>query len=148
MPTCNLLLTLSLMTVNAYIATGGILIYPKGQLKHDSYITIKPFSKWASVSTGLEPVKEQPLPTTNDFDELFDCPFYIGNQEFYPLRSRHQAWVAFENPANLKQANCFPIWRKMVEAASHVIGDIHLQKALQFSSWAMAEADWNTEIQP
>ncbi|HNP24770.1 MAG TPA: PDZ domain-containing protein [Panacibacter sp.] len=111
---------------HAYIATGGILIYPKGQLKHDSYITIKPFSKWASVSTGLEPVKEQPFTYhANDFDELFDCPFYIGNQEILSFEVkgiRHE--VAFENPANFETGKLLSDLKKMVEAASHVIGDI------------------------
>lgn len=111
---------------HAYISTGGVLIYPKGQLKHDSYITIKPFSKWASVSTGLEPVKDQPFTYyANDFDELFDCPFYIGNQKILSFEVKgitHE--VAFENPANFETGKLLSDLKKMVEAASGVIGDI------------------------
>src|SRR5690606_2155755 len=49
---------------------------------------IVPHPSWSKVSTGLEPIKEQPFTYyAPDFDILFDSPIEVGNQDVFTFEA-------------------------------------------------------------
>lgn len=111
---------------HAFIMPTGLLVYPEGYLSHDATISIQPYSNWKSVSTGLEPVKEKPFTYyAADFDEMFDCPIYAGNQTVLSFDVQGiPHYVAFENPGNFDTGVLLADLQKMVTTASAIIGEI------------------------
>lgn len=59
-------------------------MYPDGQLKTASTITIHPFKTWSKISTGLDKLRSKSNTfTAPDFDILYDSPFEVGNQDVF-----------------------------------------------------------------
>jgi predicted metalloprotease with PDZ domain len=53
-----------------------------GKLGSPVTVTVKPYSDWKKISTGLDPVKGVANTfSAPDFDRLYDCPILVGNQE-------------------------------------------------------------------
>lgn len=69
---------------HGFISTSGVFMYPAGKLKEPSTVTIKPYKGWKTVSTGLEPVGNDPFVRyAPNFDILFDSPIEIGTQQVF-----------------------------------------------------------------
>jgi predicted metalloprotease with PDZ domain len=69
---------------HAFLSPAGVFMYPEGQLKTASIITIKPYKNWKKISTGLEMAdKKINAFIAPDFDVLYDSPFEIGNQDIF-----------------------------------------------------------------
>lgn len=69
---------------HAFLSPTGIFMYPDGQLKAASEITINPYQSWSKISTGLEKLSSKPNTfLAPDFDVLYDSPFEIGNQDIF-----------------------------------------------------------------
>lgn len=59
-------------------------MYPDGQLKSATEITINPHETWSKISTGLEKVASKSNTFyAPDFDVLYDSPFEVGNQDVF-----------------------------------------------------------------
>src|SRR5207247_8860037 len=82
---------------------------------------------WTKIATGLGPAPGRPNTfTAPDFDVLYDCPTLLGNQEsieFEAAGRPHRA--AIENvPANVDRQKIAADLKRMVEAATRLIGDV------------------------
>ncbi|MBK7870478.1 MAG: M61 family metallopeptidase [Saprospiraceae bacterium] len=108
-----------------YISTSGLCMHPAEHLGHPATITFKPYQNW-KISTGLEPVKgKENTFFAADFDELYDCPIYIGNQKIFSFEAKGLPhYVAIENPDAFNGDKFIADLKKMVEAGSDIIGDI------------------------
>lgn len=72
-------------STRGYILPAGVFLHPAGRLHQPVTVTIKPYSAWQNVATGLEPVKGKNFTyTATDYDELYDCPILVGNLESLP----------------------------------------------------------------
>lgn len=108
-----------------FIVPTALLMHLADQLQMPSTIAIQPYQDW-KISTGLEPVKGQPNTFyAANFDELYDCPIYLGNQEVLSFEVKGiPHYVAFENPKAFNLDQFVADLQKMVETASSLIGDI------------------------
>lgn len=111
---------------HAYISPAGIFMHLDGKLKQPVTVTLNPYQKWAAISTGLEQVTaEKNTYRAEDFDTLYDSPIYIGNQQilsFDVKGIKHQ--VAMANPAVFDTERLVNDLKKMVNAATDLMGDI------------------------
>jgi predicted metalloprotease with PDZ domain len=111
---------------HAYISPAGVFMHTEGYLKTAVTVKLKPYSKWAVISTGLEQVAgATDTFSATDFDVLYDSPFYIGNQKtmsFDVKGIRHV--VAMENPAIFDTVRLVGDLKKMVSAATDLMGHI------------------------
>ena len=97
-----------------------------GQLKHPVSVTIQPPKIFSRISTGLDPVAGK-INTffASDFDALYDCPIYLGNQEVLSFEVRGIThYLAFENPKSFDTQKLAADLKKIVEVAVSVIGNI------------------------
>ena len=108
-----------------FIVPTAVLMHLADQLQMPSTIAINPYQGW-KISTGLEPVKGQPNTFhAANFDELYDCPIYVVNQEVFTFEVKGiPHYVAIENPKVFNIESFLADLKKMVETASGLIGDI------------------------
>ncbi|HOW08599.1 MAG TPA: PDZ domain-containing protein [Bacteroidales bacterium] len=109
-----------------FISPTGIYMYPAGGKDHPVTVTVKPYEKFKEVSTGLDPVpgKEHTY-YAPDFDVLYDCPILAGNQEILKFETGGIPYtIAAENLGNLSRTELVNDFRKIVETATAVIGEI------------------------
>ncbi len=109
-----------------FISPTGIYMYPAGKKNHPVTIIVKPYDKFSYVSTGLDPVpgKENTF-SAPDFDVLYDCPILAGNQEILKFETGGITYtIAAENLGNLNRTELIDDFRKIVETATSIIGDI------------------------
>lgn len=109
-----------------FISPTGIFMHVAGKLDHPVTVTVKPFSGWKEVSTGLDPVPGSSNTfTAADFDRLYDCPILVGNQEVLHFECKglpHS--VAIETPGNCNRQQLITDLKKIIEAGTAIIGDI------------------------
>jgi predicted metalloprotease with PDZ domain len=71
-------------TAHAFVSPAATFLFPEGMLNNPSTIHIKPYNGWDKVSTGLEPVADEPFTLhTPDYDTLYDSPVEVGNQHVW-----------------------------------------------------------------
>ena len=109
-----------------FIAPASALMYVSGQILHPVDVTIVPPNGWSRVSTGLDPVPGHANTfTAPDFDVLYDCPIYIGNQEILSFEVQGiPHTIAAENLGHADRAAFVADLKRMVESAVAVIGEI------------------------
>jgi len=109
-----------------FISPTGIFMHVAGKLNNPVTVTIKPYSGWKQVSTGLDPVEG----TANtfsapDFDRLYDCPILVGNQEVLKFECKGLPHtVAIETPGNCNRQQLVADLKKIIEAGTSIIGEI------------------------
>lgn len=110
----------------AFICPAGVFMYVAGRLELPVTVTVKPFSAWRTVSTGLDPVPGQAHTfTAPDFDVLYDSPILVGNQEVISFEVRGIPHVlAGNNLGGLDREKFVADLKKMIEAAATLMGDI------------------------
>src|SRR5690606_36934595 len=73
---------------HAFLSPAATFMYVDGMINHPAQVTIVPHPSWSKVSTGLEPIKEQPFTYyAPDFDILFDSPIEVGNQDVFTFEA-------------------------------------------------------------
>jgi len=110
----------------AYISTPSVLIYPEGHINHPVTVTLIVPPHFSKISTGLDPLPDR-INTffAPNFDILYDCPIYMGNQEIISFDVQgipHE--VALENPGPFDRRQFTAGLKKMIETATAVVGDI------------------------
>ena len=110
----------------AFICPASVFMHVAGRLGRPVTVTVKPFSGWRQVSTGLDPVPGQPNTfTAPDVDTLYDCPILVGNQEVISFEVRGIPHVlAGNNLGSLDRAKFVADLKRMIEAAATLMGDI------------------------
>ncbi len=113
-------------TTHAFIAPAGLFLYPEGRIKASSEITIIPFKKWTTISTGLDLVEgKENTYLAPDFDVLFDSPFLIGNQEVMSFEVEgvpHN--IAVLEPGSYNRDSLTADYATMVRSAVSLIGEM------------------------
>lgn len=111
---------------HAYLQSPGVFMHVKDQLDFPVMIKINKPNGWRTISTGLDSLPGYPNTfVAKDFDELYDCPIYIGNQTVYSFDVQsipHQ--IAVEKPENFDMNKLIPDLKKMVEAVAPICGNI------------------------
>jgi len=109
-----------------FISPTGVFMHVGGKLNHPVTVTIKPYSGWKQVSTGLDPVPGVPNTfTAPDFDRLYDCPILVGNQELVTFEYQGiPHTIAIETPGSCNRKKLAADLKKIVEAGTAIIGEI------------------------
>lgn len=113
-------------STHAYLSTAGLFMHITGELKHPVQVVLKPYRKWATVSTGLDPVRgEANTYLAPDFDALYDSPIYIGNQKTVSFEVKGVTHtIAMENPEMFDTGKFAADLKKIVVAGTDLMGDI------------------------
>ena len=109
---------------HAFISPAGIFMYPDGQIKQASVVTINPYKTWNKISTGLEKAagKENTF-IAPDFDILYDSPIEVGNQDIFEFNAagvKHE--VAMYGGGNYNKDLLKRDMAKIVEEQTAVFG--------------------------
>ncbi len=110
----------------AYISPTGVFMHVAGQLQNSLSVTIKPHKNFSKISTGLDRVRSMPNTfSAKDFDVLYDCPIFIGNQEIisFDIQGIPHTAAIFE-PGNFDREKFVSTMKKMIESAVAVVGEI------------------------
>jgi predicted metalloprotease with PDZ domain len=109
-----------------YITPASLFLHVAGQIQHPVTLTIKPYSGWKTIASGLDPVPGRPDTfSAPDFDFLYDCPILMGNQETQRFDVRgvpHD--VVLENVGNIDRSKVTSDLKRMVQSAVAIIGEI------------------------
>ncbi|MFA6127900.1 MAG: hypothetical protein WC699_11385 [Bacteroidales bacterium] len=109
-----------------FISPTGVFMFVDGKLNNPVTVTVKPFSGWKEISTGLDPVKGVANTfTAPDFDRLYDCPILVGNQEVLSFEFKgitHK--IAIEKPGTCDRTKLTADFKRIVEAGTAIIGEI------------------------
>ncbi|MCF0057600.1 M61 family metallopeptidase [Dyadobacter sp. CY356] len=112
---------------HGYIIPAGLCMYLENEIKRPAEITIKPFDKWKDVATGLDPVPGKNFTyAAPDFDILYDSPILMGNLEELPafeVKGIPHRFIGYKM-GDFDKVKFMQDIKKMVEAASTLIGDI------------------------
>lgn len=113
-------------TDRGFLSPTGIFVSIDGMIRHPVTLTIRPYSGFKAVSTGLDPVKD--IPHTYyapDFDVLYDCPVLLGNPEILTFAVQGiPHTIAIEDPGAIDRERLAGDLKKIVETATSLIGDI------------------------
>ena len=109
---------------HAFLSPTGIFMYPDGQIKQASTVTINPYKTWNKISTGLEKAagKDNTF-IAPSFDILYDSPIEVGNQdifEFDAVGVKHE--VAMYGGGNYNKDILKRDMAKIVEEQTAVFG--------------------------
>ncbi len=111
----------------AYILPAGVFLYPAGEIDHPVTVTIKPYSTWKNVATGLDSVAgKQFVYVAPDYDILYDSPILVGNLEEFPaffVKGIPHRFIAYK-PGEFDKVNFMNDLKKIVETATTLMGDI------------------------
>ena len=73
---------------HAFLSPTGIFIYPDGLINHPVTVTVKPYTGWSKISTGMEPVAgSNNTFYAADYDILYDSPIEVGNQDVFEFNA-------------------------------------------------------------
>jgi predicted metalloprotease with PDZ domain len=109
-----------------FIAPAGVFMHVSGRIQHPVTVTVRPYQGWSRVSTGLDPVQDQPNTFfAPDFDILYDCPILVGNQEILSFEVQGIPHIiAVNNLGSFDRTKFVADLKRMVEAAVAIIGEI------------------------
>jgi len=109
-----------------YVSPTSAFMYVAGQLEHSVTVTVRPFSGWKDVATGLDPVDGEPFTfCATNFDVLYDCPILMGNLEtikFEVLGIPHS--FVGRNLGSFDRAEFVADMTRLIVSAVAIIGEI------------------------
>ncbi len=110
----------------AFICPAGIFMHVGGRLQEPVTVIVKPFAGWREVSTGLDPIDGlRNTFTARDFDELYDCPILLGNQEVIRFEVRGVPHtLAGNDMGGLDRKKFVADLSRMIESAATMMGEI------------------------
>lgn len=110
----------------AYISPTSIFMHVSGKIARPVKIRVKPHHSFSQISTGLESVEGEPDTFfAPDFDTLYDCPIFIGNQQvfyFDVMGILHR--VVVNEREEFDQEKMASFLKKIVESAAALMGEI------------------------
>ncbi|MBS1935529.1 MAG: M61 family metallopeptidase, partial [Bacteroidetes bacterium] len=113
-------------STHGYIITAGTLLYIDRHINTPVSVKLIMNTQWKT-ATGLEPVQGTKNEfSAPDFDVLYDCPILAGNLEKLPsfrINNIEHRFIGYK-PGNFDKVKFMSNLKKMVEAASSIIGDI------------------------
>lgn len=117
-------------TVKAFVSPTGVFMHVEGYKNTPVELSIEPWVKWEKVSTGLHRADGSSIKfTAEDFDELYDCPILIGNQEVLEFEARGKPhYLAIQEPGDADRERLKSDLKRIVETSTELIGDIPYDK--------------------
>lgn len=110
-----------------YIIPTSVFLHPAGKINSQVTVTIKPYTSWKNVATGLDLTGKEPFTyTAPDYDVLYDSPILIGNLEELPsfsVKGIPHYFIGFRL-GEFNKVQFVNDLQKIVEQASGLIGDI------------------------
>ncbi|MBI5009472.1 MAG: hypothetical protein HZB98_07470 [Bacteroidia bacterium] len=104
-------------TTHGYIVPPATFIYIDKNINTPVRITVKPYSGWRRIATGLEQVKGTMNEfTAPDFDIFYDCPLLIGNLDELPsfqIRGVEHRFIAY-NPGTFDRDKFISALKKTI----------------------------------
>ncbi len=114
-------------TTHGYIVPPATFMYIKNYLNIPVRLTVKPYTGWKKIATGLEPVTGKTDEfTAPDFDIFYDCPLLIGDLAELPafqVKGVEHRFIAY-NPGTFDQKGFIDALQKTIEAGVEIIGEI------------------------
>jgi len=110
----------------AFISPTGIYLFREGQIQKPVIVEINTYNEWTTVHTGLDKVAgKKNTWFARNFDVLYDCPVLAGNMEILSFETGGIPYtIAMENPAEFDRATYIGDFKKIVESATNLIGDV------------------------
>jgi len=110
----------------AFISPTGIYLFREGLIQKPVVVKIKPYKSWTTVNTGLDKVAgKKNTWFAKNFDVLYDCPVLAGNMEILSFETGGIPYtIAMENPAEFDRATYISDFKKIIESATKLIGDV------------------------
>lgn len=111
-----------------FLAPNGVLMYPEGEKNLPIEVGIVRNRRWKNLVTGLKSIDNKGDTLwykAGDFDELYDCPMYYGNQhvESFEYEGHHYD-LSFADVGSLDIEDCIAKLKKVIKASAELIGDI------------------------
>jgi predicted metalloprotease with PDZ domain len=110
----------------AYVSPTSVFMYIPGRISHPVTVAVTLPGNFHGISTGLDPVEGvKNTFFARNFDVLYDCPIYMGNQETIAFHVRGiPHYVAMENPGPFDREEFTGYLKKMTESAVDIMGEI------------------------
>ncbi len=110
----------------AFISPTGVYLFREGQLQKPVIVKINPYESWTTINTGLDKVQgKKNTWLAKNFDVLYDCPVLAGNMEILSFKTGGIPYtIAMENPAEFDRETYVGDFKKIVESATNLIGDV------------------------
>lgn len=110
----------------AFISPTGVFLFREEHMQNPVITKIIPYKNWTTVNTGLEKIKgRENTYFAQNFDVLYDCPILAGNMEMLKFDLDNIPYtIAMENPAEFDRDTYVGDFKKIVESATSLIGDI------------------------
>lgn len=109
---------------HAFISPTGIFMYVKESLNDSVAVTIIPYKNWSKISTGLEKSTIKNTYYADNFDQLYDSPIEIGNQDIFEFKASgvtHE--VAMVGGGNYNKEQLIKDMIKIVEQSTSIFGE-------------------------
>jgi predicted metalloprotease with PDZ domain len=114
-------------TTRGYIVPAGMFLHVADVIQQPVQLTIRPYSKWKNIATGLDSLAGTRYTyTATDFDMLYDSPLLIGNLETLPafsVKGIPHYFIGYKL-GEFDRVQFIADLKKLVEAATDIIGDI------------------------
>jgi len=114
-------------TTHGYIVPPATFLYIDNNINTPVRLTVKPYSGWSRIATGLDEVKGNRNEfTAPDFDIFYDCPLLIGNLDELPsfqIRGVNHRFIAY-NPGVFDREKFISALKKTIEAGVNLFGEI------------------------
>ncbi|MCX8159690.1 MAG: M61 family peptidase [Candidatus Saccharicenans sp.] len=114
----------------AYISPTSVFMFVPGKLNYPVRVTIRPHQNFTRISTGLRPAaNEENTFQAENFDELYDCPIYVGNQEVLTFNLAGVPYeLALEQPGDFNREEIISALKRLILAATTVVGEVPYQR--------------------
>ena len=116
---------------HAYIAPGGVFMYPSGGINSPVKIELQPYPEWPDIATGLESNdKQEHLFYAENYDKLYDSPILIGNLKEimnFEVQDVPHRFIAYE-PGDFDTKVFAEDLKMIIEEAVKVIGEIPFEE--------------------
>jgi len=110
----------------AYISPTSVFMFVAGKLDHHIRVSVKPHQGFSRISTALEPViGEENTFYADNFDELYDCPIYVGNHEVLTFTVGQVPYeLAMQEPGDFNKDEIISALKRMIVSATGIVGEI------------------------
>jgi len=109
---------------HCYINGSSAFMYVKDHKDLPVTLTIDPYEKWNTISTGLPKASSDHKYIARDYDHLADCPIEIGNHEVISFEAsgvHHE--IAMYSPGNYDASRLKEDMARLVESCTNVFGE-------------------------
>lgn len=114
-------------STHGYLVPAATFLYINGHVNSPVNLTVKLYSNWDKIATGLDPVAGKMNEfTASDFDILYDCPILMGKLEELPefeVNGISHRFICY-NAGSFNREAFIANLKKAVQAGVDIIGDI------------------------